>query len=262
MAIHSTITRYITPLHAEPIILKNANSTRDQMVMLHATGRQLHLKRTDQPMSKIIMTDFGQPTSERNNKRARDSERIQDIRPELLRNAATVTSTLVDPDYTAAKEMVVALGLPVNPLILKAYGDEIALNPKIVMSLGFEPTAYYVARWLSHITEADKKFISYPLANARHKIDNAQKRLHGADTNEISPDHVDIELMSGTATIGGITFSIPAVTKNAWDKYREEMDQAALALQSHRFDWFYVPVVDSMPDNPHAGSDEDAMDIS
>jgi hypothetical protein len=261
---HPNITRYPTPLHPEPILLSNANSTRGQLVLLHATGRNLQMKRTDKPMSKIMMTDFGQPTSERNLKRARESERIQDVRPELLRHAATITSSLADPDYTASKEMILTLGLPVNPLVRKAYGDEIAMDPKIFLPMGFTPVDYYVSRWLSHITQADTRFIQYPLANVRQKIDGAQKRLLGADSNEISPDHVDIELMSGIATIGGITFSVPAITRQAWDKYREDMDHAADALMSHRFDWFYNPDP-VVPVNPNMSFDEDvpdAMDVS
>lgn len=264
MVPNPTITRYITPLQAEPIILETAEARASgqsmymtlPMVMLHGTGRSLHLKRTDKPMPPIMMTDFGQPTSERTNKRARDTEKIRDVRSEFLRGASTMRSTLVDPDYTAAKEMVQALGLPVSPLVRKAYGDNVAMRSGLILPLGFMPVTYFVARSLSRRTKADKAFLDYPMDNVRYKINNADKRLRGINTDEISADHVDIELMSGTATIGGITFSVPGVSSDAWDAYNAQMDEIGMQLEDATFDWFYQET-----DGGGAEDDSDAMDI-
>jgi hypothetical protein len=222
------------------------------MVLLHGTGRQLQLRRIDKPLPKTVMTDFGQPTSERTLKRVRDSEGLHDTRAELLRGAVTMTATLVDPDYTAARQMVQALGLSVSSLVRKAYGDKIADRPGLCLPLGFMPIAYFVARSLSHESRVDSEFLAYPLANARHKIDNAHKCLLGMGSDEISPDHVDIELMSGTATIGGMTFSVPAVSNESWQTYRQEMDAIAMEVEDDKFDWFY---------DDHNGEEDDAMDI-
>lgn len=251
--LNPVLCRYITPLQPEPIILVRANVKRQQMVLLHATGRQLQLKRTKNPMSKIMMPDFSQPTSERTLKRVRDSEQIRDVRGEMLRKASTLTATLCDPDYTAAREMVQSLGLPVSPLVRKAYGEKIATESDIILPLGFMPISYFVCRWISRETKTDKNFLIYPLDNVRAKINNAQKRLQGIDSNEISNDHVDIELMSGTATIGGVTFSIPAVSETSWATYREGMDNLGQELVAKEFDWFYPTIVPE--------EDPDAMDI-
>jgi len=245
-AVDPCITRYITPLHPEPIIMQSTtNPDKGIMVMLHATGRQLQLRRTNKPMSKLMVTDYSQPTSERTLKRARESERARDMRGELLRGASTMTSTLCDPDYTAAREMVEALCLPVSPLVRRAYGDKVALRPGLVIPLGFMPVAYFVARELSHRTGADQDFLDYPMVNVRYKVDNADKRLRGIESNEISNDHVDLELMSGTATIGGMTFSTPAISTDAWNAYKAEMDAVAMDLDTTFMDLYF--------DTPAAG---------
>jgi hypothetical protein len=89
-------------------------------------------------------------------------------------------------------------------------------------------------------------------------VDGAQKRLMGLENKELSNDHVDIELLTGTATIGGVTFSVPAISQTAFNEYRANAERLSERMAAPDFDWFYAAVPTVPPD---VVGEEDAMDI-